>query len=55
MRGCHIAQDDFDKVEEVMREECLSGHGPYTFKSFQDLNGEDTDVCFVLVASTSIP
>jgi perosamine synthetase len=32
MRGCLIAEDDFRIVNEVMKEECLSGQGPYTKK-----------------------
>ena len=35
MRGCLIEQDDFDIVKKVMKEECLSGEGPYTQK-FQE-------------------
>lgn len=30
MRGCLIEQDDIDIVNEAMRQECLSGQGPYT-------------------------
>jgi len=30
MRGCLIEPDDFEIVQRVMNEECLSGQGPYT-------------------------